>query len=142
MELRTKAAEDVAKRSIDEQVLKTFVAKSAAFTNLGIVADEFGPVLKSISEKAPEALERIESVLKAANEAVEKGNLFKEVGSGRAGSKVLGTNATWAKIQESARNSVAKSGVAMSEEQAVDKFLTTPEGKALYNEYLQERSAK
>ena len=143
MEARTKAAEDVAKRALDESTTRTFVAKAAGYANLGIKADEFGQVLKSISEKCPEAIEKLDAVLKAANEAVSKGNLFGENGSTRSGgSGGTGGVASWNKIQEGARNMVAKAGTPMSDEQAVAKFLETTEGKALYTEYLKERSGK
>lgn len=142
MESRAKTAETVAKKTLDDESSKSFIAKAAGYSNLGIKSDEFGAVLKSISEKDPESMAKLEAVLAAANEAVAKGDLFKETGSARSGGKALGGNATWAKIQESAKNAITKAGTPMSEEQAVAKYLETTEGSAMYNEYLKERDVK
>jgi hypothetical protein len=142
MKSRAEAAEGVAKKVLDDEKTKEFIAKAAGYTNIGIKADEFGLVLKSISEKNPEAIEKIEAVLKAANEAVGKGNIFGEAGSSRNGARPIGGNASWEKIQESAMNMVTKAGTPMSKEQAVTNYLETAEGKAQYTEYMKEREVQ
>lgn len=78
LEKRLKASEDADK-------LRTFIAKAAAFPRIGMKVDDLGSVLKTISEKAPEVLEKIEGVFKVCNEVISKSVLFKEVGSGGDG---------------------------------------------------------
>jgi hypothetical protein len=139
-EARATAAEVVAKKLMDDGVEKTYVAKAASYDKLGVNVEEFGKVMKTIAEKAPETIEKIDAVLKAANEAVAKGNLFVETGSSRQGGAGNGTS--WAKIQAAAVASVAKSGEKMTDAQAVTKYLDTAEGKAMYEEYMKERGGK
>jgi hypothetical protein len=142
MESRAQAAESVAKKVLDENITKAFIAKAEGYNGLGIKSDEFGAVLKSISEKAPEVMDKLEAVLSAANEAVTKSKMFEEVGSSRTGSAPASGNATWAKIQDAATNMVTKAGTPMSKEEAVAKYLETADGKALYDEYLKEREVR
>lgn len=138
LKARADAAENVAKKALDDEKTKSFIAKAAGYTHLGITSEEFGPILKSIAEKVPEASEKIEAVLKAADEAVAKGGLFSEAGSSRQGVG-KGSQVSWSKIQEAAKGFVAKSGKNMSEAEGVTKFLETPDGEALYAEYVKEK---
>ena len=140
-DLQTKAtaAESLAKKLADEVSTKEFVEKAAGLEHLGIKADEFGPVLKAISETNPDQYAKVEAALKAADEAVAKGNLFSEAGSNRRGDAA---GSSWGKIIEGAKGAVAKSGETLSQEQAVAKFLETDEGQKLYTEYLKEQEGK
>lgn len=98
-----------------------FVAKSAGYENLAKDDSEFGPVLLSIA-KAEEAeqlpkgtLEKLETVLKAADAQVEKGALFSELGKTGAGitdvEKQLDTLAA----------DIRKSDPSLTKEQAIEK---------------------
>jgi hypothetical protein len=79
-EQRAKEAEEVAKRERDERETREFVAKAKAFRGLPVQADEFGSVLKSIKSANPEVYEKLEGVLKSADELIVKGGVFKEIG--------------------------------------------------------------
>lgn len=128
-------AEQIAKMR-DEQDTKEFVAKAADLTsNLGVKAEEFGPVLKSINAANPELATKIEAVLKAANEAVAKGDLFKEAGaeSGAAPTGISKSDA-WAQIETLAEQSVQK-GESTSKAAAIDAVLKSADGRRLYAIY-------
>ncbi|MGB9886746.1 MAG: hypothetical protein ACPLRW_07110 [Moorellales bacterium] len=124
--------EQVLKAEREERLRKEYVQKAATeFANLPIKPEEFGLVLKGLAEKAPEEYAKLEGVLKAANEAIEKGALFAEIG--RSGGLVGGS--AMAKIEEVAKSLVQKDA-SMTKEQAIAKALELhPE---LYTEYLQE----
>ena len=116
----------------DRQLTKEFVAKAAEFRNLSAKPDDLGPVLKRISELSAEDYGLIESVLKAADEALEGNRLLEEIGSGMSGGEIMG------EVEGLAQQLVQKDG--LTHEQAVDRVLTMhPE---LYRRYLTERSEK
>jgi hypothetical protein len=48
-----------------------------------------------------------------------------------------GVDAVWSRIEKSASNLVEKSAASLTQEQAVAKYLTTPEGKADYQRYTE-----
>jgi len=121
----------------DESDTKVFIAKAAEFTsNLGVSAEEFGPVLKSINAASPELATKIEAVLKAANEAVAKGDLFKEAGAEAGSTNPTGVakSDAWAQIETLASNMVAK-GDTKTQAEAIAKTMESPEGKRLYAIY-------
>jgi len=124
--------EKVLKEERDKQLRKEFVQKAATdFGNLPTKPEEFGLVLKGLAEKAPEEYAKLEGVLKAANEAIQKGALYAEIGrsGGFSGGYAM------SKI-EAAANSLVQKDASMTKEQAITKALEMhPE---LYTEYLQE----
>jgi len=129
------ANEQIAKMR-DTEDTKTFVAKAADLTsNLGVNAEEFGPVLKSINAANPELAAKVESVLKAANEAVAKGDLFKEAGAETHDNPTGVAKAdAWAQIETIAANMVAK-GEFKTQAEAIAKAMETPDGRRLYAIY-------
>jgi ElaB/YqjD/DUF883 family membrane-anchored ribosome-binding protein len=80
-------AEEIAKAERDRREVTEEVAKAHAYDRIpGWKADEMGPVIKALREKAPDELERLRPFLAAANEAIAKGALFTEMGTaGRSG---------------------------------------------------------
>lgn len=79
----TKRADDLAKAERDIRVTGEFITKAEGYRALVVKAEEFGPVLKEAAEKlSKEAYDAIENVLKAADEQIAKGELFKEHGRG------------------------------------------------------------
>lgn len=80
LEKRNQELEDKIKKQKDEAEKAEFVKKAAGLDHLGINADEVGGIMKSIHDTNPECAEKLESVLKAANEQVKKGALFAENG--------------------------------------------------------------
>lgn len=118
-------------RERNEKRKQEFIQKAKQLDNLPVNPDDFGVVMKSIADKAPEEFEQIETLLKSLNESVKKGALFEEVGSSASSS---GSGA-WGKIEKAAKELVQKD-VNMTQEQAISKVIATkPE---LYSEYLQE----
>lgn len=119
----------------DQRLTREYIAKAAEFTSLPVKAEEFGPVLKAVAEKAPEEYAKIESLLKAANEQLRQASLFAEVGKSGAGAG----GSAWAKIEAAAASLVQKADGRMTREQAIAEVMQfQPE---LYNEYLRERGA-
>ena len=130
------ANEQIAKMR-DDSDTKVFIAKAAELTgNLGVSAEEFGPVLKSINAASPELATKIEAVLKAANEAVAKGDLFKEAGAEAGSTNPTGVakSDAWAQIETLASNMVAK-GETKTQAEAIAKAMESPEGRRLYAIY-------
>lgn len=122
----------------DRQALREAIAKADSFKALPIKADEFGPVLKALADKAPEEMAKVEEVLKAADEALRQSSIFKELGSDAKGGP--GTGGAWSKIEAAAAQIVQKAESSMTKEQAIAKVLA--ENPALYQEYLGERSGR
>lgn len=79
----TKEALDIAKAERDTRLTKEFITKAEKLDGLTIKAEDFGPILKSASEKLDKAeFEALETVLKASSEQIKKGDLFTEAGAG------------------------------------------------------------
>lgn len=135
-ELVTKNAnlEKEIKHERDQRVLKEFQDRTKAFKHLGANTDELATVLKSLSETDKGSFEKIESILKAADEQIAKGALFGELGS-RQG------NATGKAAEQLDRlvdSVVQKSDGTKTKEQIYEDVCRTPEGKRLMAQSLQE----
>lgn len=117
---RIEKAEKLAKAEREIRVTREFVAKAESYRALVIKADEFGPVLKEAAEKlSKEAYDAIESVLKAADEQIAKGELFKEHGrGGDAQATSGGSDALVAKAAE-----LRKSDSSLTEGQAMERAI-------------------
>lgn len=136
VELR-KAHDELKKKfekSENERITKEFVAKAGELKNLSITPAEFGPVLKSVNDTSPEAFEKVMTVLKAADEALAKSELFESKGSD---AKIAGAGA-WDKIEKLAAGMVEKSSDGLTKAKAIDLVLKSEEGKKLYSDYLNE----
>jgi len=128
--------EKVLKEEKDKQLKKEFIQKAAAeFMHLPTKPEEFGLILKGISEKAPEEYGKLESILKAANEAIEKGALYSEIG--RSGAPV-GDSAV-AKV-EALVSGIVQKDAKISRVDALMKVLS--ENPQLYAEYCRETAIK
>ena len=130
---RAERAENIAKSLQDEKILKEYVVKAEDLPHLAIEPLKFGPVLKALGESHPDEFSEIFRVLKAADAAIEKSELFKEVG--KAGS---GESSAEAAVYAKARGLVAKDG-DLTFEEAVSKVLE--EDPELYEKYEDERQA-
>jgi hypothetical protein len=113
----------------DERLTKEFIAKAQEYPYAG-KAEEFGLILKEISQKTPTAYEALEKTLGAMTAQIKEGNLFKEVGksTGPAPTSVIG------KVTELAKTKVVPGKVTL--EKAIDIVLR--ENPDLYNEYRKE----
>ena len=128
-----KEAKQIAKELKEEKILKEYVKKAEDLPHLAIEPLKFGPVLKALGEGHPDEFSEIFRVLKAADAAIEKSELFKEVG--KAGS---GESSAEAAVYAKARGLVAKDG-DLTFEEAVSKVLE--EDPELYEKYEDERQA-
>jgi hypothetical protein len=133
----TDAREKLAKAD-DEIRMKEVVAKAEKLSYVA-PTDELAIVLKAASDNLDaETFEKLENILKTANERVEKSNLFSEMGrSSLNNSESAGDS--WAEIEKAASEMVEKSD-DLSQSAAVDKFLSTPRGAELYSKYLAENN--
>ena len=126
-----KEAKQIAKELKEEKILKEYVEKAEDLPHLAIEPIKFGPVLKALGEGHPAEFSEIFRVLKAADAAIEKSELFKEIG--KAGS---GESDAEAQVYAKARAMVAKDG-DLTLEDAVCKVLD--ENPELYDKYEDER---
>ena len=126
-----KEARQIVKELKEEKILKEYVAKAEDLPHLTIEPLKFGPVLKALGEGHPDEFSEIFRVLKAADAAIEKSELFKEIG--KAGS---GESDAEAQVYAKARGMVAKDG-ELTFDEAVCKVLD--ENPELYEKYEDER---
>lgn len=126
-----KEAKQIAKELKDEKILKEYIEKAEDLPHLAIEPLKFGPVLKALGEGHPGEFEEILRVLKAADTAIGKSELFKEIG--KAGS---GESDAEAQVYAKARAMVAKDG-DLTLEDAVCKVLD--DDPELYERYEGER---
>lgn len=128
---RAEAAETIAKAERDYRVTQEFIAKARAFTGLPVPADEFGPVLKKLSEALDEAeYDLVTKVLSSASESVANG-IFGEVGK-------RGTISDFETISkaESKAAEISKTESISKEAALARVFEQNPE---MYDEFLQEQ---
>jgi hypothetical protein len=94
-------------KKLDEErnirVTKEFVEIAKGIPSLG-KAEDVGPILKEISEKAPEAYAKLSPILKAMDKRVAEGELFSEIG--KSGSPITGS--AWERIEKAAEAIVEK----------------------------------
>jgi hypothetical protein len=126
--------EAVLKAEQDRRKTLEFVERAKQYTHLPINPEEFGPVLKQISESAPEAFQKLEQVLKAADENLRVAGSLKPVGRDSTGT---GGNTAWDQICALASQLVEKAEHKLSFEAAVDKVLQSRPD--LYRRYLDEQ---
>ncbi|NPV63664.1 MAG: hypothetical protein HPY61_13755 [Methanotrichaceae archaeon] len=132
-EAKAEAAEKVAKELKEEKILKEYVAKAEALPHLPIDPQKFGLVLKALGESHPGEFGEIYKVLKAADAALEKSDLFREIGKSGAGE----TSAE-AEVYARAKSLVAKDA-SLTQEEAICKVLE--DDPELYSRYEEEREA-
>jgi len=125
-------AEGIAKAERDSRLTSEYIAKAVVLDCLVIKAEEFGPVLKGVFEKAPEEFAKVMAVLTAANEAIKKGGIFKVVGGDGSA-----TNGAQGQIDAKAAE-LRKSDSSLSKEQAVRKVLK--ENPELYAQHKAEQA--
>lgn len=126
---KVEAAEKMAKAEKEARLNKEFIQKAAEFDGLAVKAEELGPVLKAASESlSEEQFAKLEEVLKGASNAIKTGEVFKEVGSGEAGS-----SSVWDEIQKKAEE-LRKEDTSLSKEAAETRVLE--ENPDLYTRYI------
>lgn len=116
---------------IEQRKIREYIAKAEEFKNLPTNPQELGLILKNIAEKLPEDYEKIERLLKAADECIKSSEIFSEKGS-----SLGGTSDVWKKIEALAESYIQKDG-RLTKEQAIAKVLE--ENPELYKEYKKAR---
>jgi uncharacterized membrane protein len=129
-DLESKVAK--AEKEADERKTVEYVAKAEKLGLPGVEAAEMGKVLKSLSEKDPEAYATVEKALTASAAAIAKSATFEEIG--KSGSDNTGD--AYAQIVAKA-NDIRKSDPSLTQSQAIAKaFNENPE---LAKRYAEER---
>jgi membrane-associated HD superfamily phosphohydrolase len=124
------ASKAIVKALEEEKLTKQYTDVAKSLTHLAVQADEFGLVLKSFAQHDTVNYGKLEAMLKSFNEAVAKGNLFKEIG--QSGS--TGAVDPLAKLEAKAQELVTKNATTMTKEQAMAHVMRSePE---LYSEYV------
>lgn len=128
---RAKAAEEIAKAERDFRVVQEYVAKARAFTSLPVSPEEFGPVLKRMSESLSESdYGAVVKALSAANETLASSGFFSEIGKRGSGSYEAVSKVDAAAFE------IRKSHPELTLEQARERAMET--NPSLYDEYLQQ----
>jgi len=132
---RAEKAEALAKELKDAEITKAYIEKADALPNIpGLTAEKHAPIMKILGEDHPAEFAELYSVLKAADNLLEKSAAWDEFGSHRAisGGSVMG------KIQKAAEALVRKDTSGMTYEDAIEKVLDDhPEW---YDEYEAARA--
>jgi hypothetical protein len=116
---------------------KEIVAKAAEFRHLGIPEADIVAQLTLADKSGAEAFELVAKNFAAMNSQAKQANVFGEMGSS-AGS-TSGEGDAYGRMQARAKEQVAKSGEKVSDAEAFDRFLRTPEGAEEYKRYVQAR---
>lgn len=114
---------------------KELVEKAASFAFVGLPQEEIVATLKDADKIGKESFERVVKSFSTLNEQGKTSKLFEEKGS----SLSAGGAVSWEKIEAAAKTRVAKSGEKMTKEQAVESFMLTDEGRAMYADYKASR---
>jgi hypothetical protein len=132
MRARMEKAEELAKSERDERLTAVYVTKAEGYKSLVQKAEEFGPLLKRAADAlSKEDFEALQTVLKAADEQIAKGELFKEQGAGGEAQRSGAYEEAMRKVDE-----LRKSDSKISHAKALDKVFK--EDKALEERYLAE----
>lgn len=121
----------------DERLNREFKQRASQFKHLGANTDELATVMKSLSETDSKAFDKVESILKAANEQMRTSALFGEIGSSMGPGSPVGD--AMARLDTLVDSVVQKSDGKRTREQIFDEVLKTAEGKRLYAEYKNAR---
>lgn len=118
----------------DSRLLKDFEERAKGFKHLSANSGELAVVMKSMSEKDPEGLKKMEAVLKAADAQIALGaDLFSERGSRQSGGNLNDADAQLERLVDSV---VQKSDGSKTREMIYEEVLKTKEGKRLMAETI------
>jgi len=126
---RLTEAEAVAKEERDHRVHQDMISKASSLPYIGETTDELASLLHELSDASPELAEKVEKILVAANNQIEKGGLFTEIG--RAGTS-LGVNSD---VEGIAKELQTLNPALTREQSIVAAYESNP---SLYNQTLRE----
>lgn len=128
---KSEILEAMIKKQEDDKLTEKYVQVAKSFKGLVIKPEEFGIVLKEIAINSPKSIDKIEEVLKSADQAIVEGGIFKEIGSSAGGS---GGAKAMDKIEQKAVEIMKSEKISKAE--AITKALEID--PSLYSEYLKE----
>lgn len=124
----------------DAKVSREYLEKAGELKFLPIAKEDLGATLKEIAIASPKAYEKIEAVLKSANEAMSKGPAFTEVGSNRQGEGGASVDASYDKIKAAAVAHPIAKDKGMTPDAATAYFISkTAEGRRMYSDYVKAK---
>lgn len=132
-EQRAKQAEEEVKKFNEARAKEQYIAKAKEYGKLPIKSEELGLILKSVAEKDAENYVKLEELLKAANEQIKAGDLFKEKGTASAGGAT--GNSAYEKLSTMAQE-IVKSDSKVTFYEAFEMALKR--NPDLYKEYVEE----
>jgi hypothetical protein len=124
-------AQALIKKADEDRLTAEYIEKAKALKNISQKPEEFGVILKQITQAAPEQAKVLYEVLKAADASLGKAGLFAEIGTSGNGEATT----AWGKIEKSAEVMAAKDKITKAE--AISKILE--ENPALYTDFLNEQ---
>lgn len=137
LEAESKASRERVEKLEDERLTEQFTKRAEALPNVGTDRAKVAKLLKVASQKLEKAdFDELETLLKAANEQIEKGQLFATHGSG--GGRTFAGDTAYAVAKEKAKALVEKKEVSTIEKGVQVIFEREPE---LYERHLAESRA-
>ncbi len=126
-------------RSADLRELKELEEHIAAtYKHLpSLEPQKLAPVFKALREKAPDEVEKLEEILKAADALIAGSGTFSELAPQTPDQGQTAYERFKAKADE-----LVQKNAGMTPEQARTAVLKTAEGRSLYNEHLEERRGR
>lgn len=124
-------AQALIKKAEDDKLTAEYIEKAKALKNIAQKPEEFGIILKQITQAAPEQAKTLYEILKAADASLSKAGLFAEIGTSGNGEATT----AWGKIEKSAEAMATKEKITKAE--AVSRIME--ENPQLYNDYLNEQ---
>lgn len=129
-EERAAAAEQIAKSERDFRLQREFVSKAAGMPHVAGDAEAFGTVLKTVAEAVDaNTFDALMSALTSANESIDSGNLFAELGK----SSSFDNDGPSSEINKAAARLIEENP-SLTREMAVAKAVEA--NPSLYTEYL------
>jgi len=141
---RKQAEEAMAKAAEAESMLKAersakadaeAIAKASEWTHLSIDPQEFGPMVRRLSEQDPEMAKAVVTVLDSINAQAESANIFAEIGKS-ASAPVEGD--AFSRLSALAKAAVDAGSASTVEQALADVAVKNPD---LYMQYLSEKGA-
>lgn len=132
---RSDAQEAIAKAAAehDLRVTAEWVEVAKSYRSLSAQPSKLGPVLKRLYESSPQDYKIVEDVLKGAEGAIRHSSLFAQLGSDQA----MPDSEPKSSLEAMAKAKAEADSIPY--EKAFDLVAQTPEGRALYAQYLAER---
>jgi Family of unknown function (DUF6582) len=120
----------------DIRRMKEFENRAREFKHLGVNSTELASVMKSLSESDTKSFEKVERILKAAdNQLAQGGGLYGELGSRMSNAE----GSAEAKLEALVDSVVHKSDGSKTKEMIADEVYKTKEGKRLLQEVMNEQ---